>query len=187
MVIKDIITERDKVRNIMDIIVSEKSYLDDIQIREVKCPKCNDNILLDILEYKFNLHDCKNGHSKNKILFNDFMKTQEKIVLYCNNCDQSSINPSYFHKCFTCKKNLCLSCKEKHDKKHEIMNLEEINSICKIHNGIFRKYCINCKKNICIFCEVEHKNHNFENFDDIIPDKTATLNEKKALIENIDI
>ena len=137
MIIKDIITERDKIRNMMDIIVSKISEFDNIQIREVKCPKCYDNILLDILDYKFHLHDCKNGHSKSKILFNDFMKTQKNNdYLYCYYCYRSSIFPTSFYKCFSCKKNLCLSCKEKHDKKHEIMNLEEINSICNIHRNI---------------------------------------------------
>ena len=147
--IEEVINEIDKKRKIMDINVLEFHELDNIKIKEVKCSKCDDNIFLNIDDYKFNLYGCKNKHFKNKILFKDFMKTQKSgssNSLSCDDCKRSSMAKSSFFKCISCNKILCLPCKGKHDKKHQVINFEEINYICNIHNGKYNKYCINCKK-----------------------------------------
>ena len=35
------------------------------------CPECNENIILEIKDYKINLYDCKNKHNINNILINE--------------------------------------------------------------------------------------------------------------------
>ena len=60
--LKDIINEEDKRRNIMNILVNENKETiikeNIIKSREIICPKCNENILIKIDEYKINLYNC---------------------------------------------------------------------------------------------------------------------------------
>ena len=39
-----------------------------IKSKEIICPKCNENILIKIDEYKINLYNCKSNHEINNIL-----------------------------------------------------------------------------------------------------------------------
>ena len=70
--LNEIINEEDKRRKIMNILVNEnnKTIIKEniIKSKEVICPKCNENILIKINEYKINLFDCKNNHEINNIL-----------------------------------------------------------------------------------------------------------------------
>ena len=189
--IEDIINEKDKEENIMEIKVVEICDVENIKIKEVKCPECNEDICLNFINYKINLKECKNGHKKNKILFKDFMKTQHSSSssssdIYCDTCYRSYAYKSSFFQCFSCNKKLCLPCKKKHDKRHQIIEYKELNYICNKHNGIYQKYCITCKKNICVNCENEHMGHNSVNFKNIISDKESLLKSKEKLKMNIE-
>ena len=187
--IGEIITEIDKARNKMEIKISEKYEIDKIKIKEIICPQCKENILINFNDYKINLHNCKNKHNKDDINFNDFMKTQNLFYLKavkCINCYKSLIYQDSFYKCLNCKADLCPSCKTKHDKYHQIFDYNELNKICTEHNGNYHKYCINCKKNICINCEKNHLKHIFVNFKDVIQNKDKVLNEEKNLKINIE-
>ena len=188
--IEEIITEDDKKKNKMEIKVVEICELDEIKIKEIKCPKCDENTFLNFSNYKINLKNCKNGHCMNKILINDFMKTQNtdtsaSKIIYCSLCSRRSSYQSSFFICFSCNKNLCVSCKEKHNKIHRIINYTDKNFICSEHSGIYQKYCITCKKNICISCEKDHIEHKSENFKDIIQDKEALSIELDKLKKNL--
>ena len=188
--INEIITESDKERKTMVIIVKEITVIDEIKIKEVKCPECNENIFINFDSYKMNLRDCSNGHNKYKILISDFMTTQKSNnfdpYLYCSICFKSSRYQNSFYECFSCKKHLCQLCKEKHDKFHQIVDYKEKNYICNEHNGIFQNYCIQCNKNICLSCEKDHKNHDYINLKDNIPDKKFTFNKMDNFRKNID-
>ena len=46
-----------------------------------------------------------------------------------------------------------------HDKTHIIIDYEEKNNKCNIHNEILNSYCDTCKSNICMHCESNHNNH----------------------------
>ena len=175
----------------MEIILSEIYDLDKIKIKEVKCPQCRENIFINFNNYKMNLLDCKNNHYKNDILFNDFMKTQKTDKSYldrltCSSCYKTVIYQDTFYKCINCNINLCPSCKEKHNKTHQMIDYNEINVICNEHNGVFNKYCKICKKNICNICEEKHMNHSFINFKDTIPNKESLIKEENNLKENIE-
>ena len=72
IILNEIINEEDKRRNIMNILVNENIKIiikDNIkESKKIICPKCNENILIKINEYKINLFNCKNNHNINNIL-----------------------------------------------------------------------------------------------------------------------
>ena len=56
---------------------------------------------------------------------------------------------------------------------------------CKTHYEKYNSYCYTCHKNICNLCQKErHKDHNIENFDNIMPDQVE-LNKKKIELQMI--
>ena len=56
--------------------------------------------------------------------------------------------------------------------------------LCGIHHYNYYKYCTTCKKDICYQCETEsHKNHNFINYENILPDLNEINSIQKGLKE----
>ena len=54
----------DKTRKKMNIIVIKKEILSEnpiVQAKQIICPKCHENIKMNINNFKINLFDCKNG------------------------------------------------------------------------------------------------------------------------------
>jgi len=152
-----------------------------IKSKEIICPECGDLTKVKIDNYKIVLGECKNKHKKNNILFNEFEETQiiylSKII--CDVCKEKTKanNDDKFFKCFSCSINLCSLCKNSHDKTHKIVDYDERNYICDIHNDTFVKYCTKCDQNICMECEFEHKNHNLTYFGELMPNKDNLLKE----------
>jgi len=159
--------EYDKNRNKMNILVTNnenKSENKKIISNDIICPECNENILIDIKDFKINLYECKNKHKINNILLNKYEETQKidlnKIICdICNN-NKGNTHNNEFYICNTCNKNICPLCKSIHDKTHNSINYDNKNYICKIHNELYNKYFITCNNNICFICENKHKNHN---------------------------
>ena len=190
MTIEEIITETDKKKKKLDIYLYEICDAEKIKIniKDINCPYCKENIFINFDNYKINLQNCKNGHIKNNIIINDLIKTQntDSYGPMCGVCYHSAYLHKPFYKCFKCDKNICESCKENHDKSHSIIDYKYEKYLCNIHNGIFHKYCSKCNKNICIDCQKEHSNHNFINLNDIVPDKETTIKEEEELRKAID-
>ena len=100
---RDNANSEDKKGNKMSILVFSNDSLiiqkeNDIkESQNIICPKCKENIKMDIKEYKINLYDCKNRHKKNNILLNEFKETQKfdnsKIV--CDICKKNNKSISY--------------------------------------------------------------------------------------------
>ena len=125
--------EIDNERKIMNVIVYDKDEGDNIRTiiksNEVICPECQENILINIKNYKVNLNECKNGHMKYNILFEEYEKIQ-KIDLSKIKCDKCGkcINNIYNNKlyiCNSCEMKLCTLCNEIHDKNHNIINYND--------------------------------------------------------------
>ena len=55
--------------------------------------------------------------------------------------------------------NLCPICKTNHNNNHNIINYNDKEYKCSIHNEIYNSYCNKCNKNICMSCENEHNEH----------------------------
>ena len=155
---------------------------------EIICPKCKENILINIKNYKINLYDCKNGHKIENIPLNEYENMQKIDIskIICNICykNNNNINEELFI-CNECNINLCSLCKYKHDKNHNIINYNDKNYICKKHNDRFIKYCKECKENICFNCINEHKYHNIIELSNITPNKDELLKQMKNMNEII--
>jgi len=157
------IDEIDKRECIMNIIVNNKN-----KNEEIICPKCNENILIKIENYKVNMYKCKNNHKYDELTFEEFMNNKKYLMpIKCNICNN---NRDEMYKCIACNNNICLSCKGNHTNNHIIINYEKRNLICNQHNDFYTKYCNTCNKNICINCEREHSDHNTIYYGNIIPE-----------------
>jgi len=192
--LNEIINEEDKRRKIMNILVNEnnKTIIKEniITSKEIICPKCYENILIKINEYKINLFNCKNSHEINNILLNEYDKIEKIDIskIICDNCkimNKSNTYKNELYRCNICKINLCPLCKSKHINNHKIINYDNKHYICEMHDMNYIKYCKKCKLNICMLCFKEHKNHSIINYEDIIlneEDNKKEINKLKGYI-----
>ena len=186
------VNELDKNKNKINIIVeSNNDNNNEIISKDIICPECGENILIEIKDFKMNLYGCKNNHKINNILINNYENYQKidlsKII--CNDCienNKSNTHNNEFYICNTCNENLCPLCKSKHDTDHIIIKYDNKNYICKKHNDSFIKYCKKCNENICIICEKEHNNHDIIDLGKIIPNKDELIKEMEELQLKID-
>ena len=183
----------DKERKKMNILVYEINSKYDIdkikKSKEIICPKCKENIRIEIKNYKIRLYECKNGHNIENIILNEFENSQyiDESKIICNKCKENNkLNTNIFYRCNKCKINICPICKLKHNELHNIINYEIKNYICEKHNEIYISYCNKCKKNICMICINEHDNHEIIYYNKIISDKEKKIEELKELRNKID-
>ena len=185
--------ELDIKRKKMNILVYEinKTIVKENKIisKEFICPECNENILIDIKNYKIN-YECKNVHKRDNILLNEYEDIQKIDIckIICDKCKEKNKNNTYnneFYYCCSCEINICPLCKSIHDLNHNIINYDDKRYICKKHNDSFIKYCIKCKENMCILCINEHNNHDIKNFENILINKNELLNEMDVFKEII--
>ena len=147
----------DRERKKMNIQIHDYELTDNINVnskiksKQIICPECKENCLIDINNYKIRLYDCINGHDTDGLSLEDFENTQniDESKIICEECKNINKNNSYeksFFRCNTCKKNLCPLCKNKHDKTHYIIDYEDKNYICPLHNYPYTIFCQSCKK-----------------------------------------
>ena len=154
------------------------------------CPICKENCLIEINDFKITFHKCKNDHISKDIYLHKFEETQtinlnEIICDICKNNNRGNTHENKFYICNNCNKNLCILCKQNHDKNHKILNYDNKNYICKKHNNTFSKYCRSCDENICIFCKDDHINHNILELTELLL-KKDDFEVLKELKESID-
>ena len=176
------------VVNKNDLFVNEKR---EIISKDIICPKCKENILIDIKNYKIHLYGCKNDHNIDNILLNNYKETQSIDIskIICNICNENNkynTHNNEFYICITCHKNICPLCKSTHNKNHIIINYDDKNYICMKHNDSFTKYCKTCQEDICIICENEHENHDLFELKKILIDRNELVklsNDLKNIID----
>ena len=173
--------ELDKSENKMNItVVNHIKNINELKetiSKDIICPKCKENALIDIKNFKINLSECKNNHNVNNILLNQFQEIQ-KINLNkkkCDICNKYNNQNNDFYICNTCNKNICLSCKSTHYKSHIIINFDDKDYICQKHNNTFMKFCKTCNCDICIFCEKTHNEHFILDFNNISIEKEELI------------
>ena len=192
----------DKKRNEMCVLVEKNMSTikkeKPTKSKEIICPKCGEICLMKFNEYKIKLYECKNGHENNNILINNYYNTQdvnEKNII-CEICNKYNKNITYekqFFICLTCKNNLCPICKSNHNDKHKIIDYNNKNYVCVIHNDSFYSYCEKCKTNLCMICQSKHnKSHKILNYINFLPNveeikELMTEFRKKLDILNNDI
>lgn len=171
-----------KETNKMNILVFSKEPIPEpikIESKYIICPKGLENTRIKIDDYKISFYKCKNDHQLKNILINEFKETQsiDESKIICDICkinNKSSIFKNQFYFCNTCKQNICPLCKISHNKEkqeHNIINYEEKNFICQVHNSQYVTYCQSCNKNICLNCQQEHKTHHIVGFGEILTNK----------------
>ena len=69
----------DKNRKKMNILVNKNkddiNEKNEIISKDIICPECKDNILIDIKNFKINLSGCNHNHNKNNIILYSFEET----------------------------------------------------------------------------------------------------------------
>ena len=194
--ISDIINEEEKKTKKMIISVFRLYYNNKndkaiVDSKQIICPKCSEHCRINIEDYIVKLYDCKNNHST-KIRLDEFKQTQKIDLskIQCDVCKNKNMANTYnndFYICLNCKFNLCVLCKETHNKKHNIINYEQKHYICPKHHDTYFKYCKNCKLNICMLCKHEHSYHMIESFETIISNPDNKRNELDKIKKEIDI
>ena len=173
----------------LDINNNNKKEIGDS--KQIICPKCLEQCQIKIEDYKVKLFDCKNNHLT--IMNLDNFQESQKIDLNkikCNICNIRNLGNSFentFFYCTNCKINICLLCKEKYNNNHNIINYEEKDYICPLHNDLFFKYCQDCKQNLCMQCDKMHKDHQLEDFEKMISNVDNKRNVLDKLKEEIDV
>ena len=73
-----------------DKIKEEENLVDS---KDVICPICGENCLINIKNYKIELNKCLNGHSLQNIYFNEFKNIQKinEAKVICNNCHKKKL------------------------------------------------------------------------------------------------
>ena len=138
---------------------------------------------------------CEKNHIEKKIDLIKFIEksnkfSKEKYECECDEFKQNSNLELYY--CHNCNKIICEKCSSKHDSNHRIIFEELMEHYCIDHQMEFFAYCSKCKQNICKLCK-KHKNHEIEEFVNIIPSKEELNNiiKKKddivSKIENIEL
>ena len=187
----------DKQRKIMNILVYSNDTLKSsinggiIKSKEVICPQCKENCLIEIKDYKIKLYGCKNGHVLDNILLNEFQNLQNinENEIVCNKCKniKSEVYNKQFYKCLECNINLCPLCSNQHPKNHELLDYNNIHYYCQSHKDFYVSYCVDCKINLCMKCEIKHnKYHQIVNFQNIFPDEEKIKKKIKAFRKKID-
>ena len=197
------ITQDDKSNNLIKIMAirlnsdetSDKRNTI-IKSRYIICPICKEKSQININNYQVSLYNCKNGHNNKEIQLDKFEETQKidlsKIICdQCKNYNMGNVFNNIFYRCMACKLNLCPICKGEHlkknDIKHNIINYDQKDYKCELHDELYIKYCKECNLNLCIFCANEHKNHNNILYENIIPDINKIKKRMNELREEINI
>ena len=188
----------DKSRNYMNILVieSQLSNIDSNYLKKVNyiiCPECFESAILTIDDFKFSITGCSGNHKTENLELKELNNKQfiDQSKIYCDNCHKykNEINDFKLYVCNKCKKNLCPSCNESHDKSHKdcIKIYEENQFLCKDHYIEYSHYCTDCKKDLCPLCINTHENHNSIAYQtmkrdlDIIKDKELKDTKEKIL------
>ena len=106
---------RKKINIIVNKIENDSNENKEIESKDVTCPECKENALIDFNNYKIKLYDCKNKHNINNIIFNKFEESQKIDIskIICDICEinnKSNTHNNEFYICNTCNKKICPLC-----------------------------------------------------------------------------
>ena len=192
LTIEELINSDDRLINKMKIVVEsiyelnkEKRF---IKSNDIICPKCHEKAKINIKDYNINIFGCKNNHITNNISLDNYEKSQMLDIsnIICGECKKNNYNSNgnIFYYCLNCKMNLCDKCKIEHENNHSIIDFDNKDYICYIHNKAYTKFCETCKLNICLSCEALHNEHKTI---EIIPDLELITYNMDKLREKINI
>lgn len=160
--------------------------------KEIVCPKCEENCIINFNYYKITLNKCINRHNSEFMLLNEFYEYQilKESKMFCDKCKKSrkDIFDNKLYKCSICSINLCPICQIKHkEKNHLIIDYDLKNYFCNIHGEKYISYCKECNKNLCNLC-THNDSHILKYYREILLDKKDldnTIVELKTKIINV--
>ena len=120
----------------------EYQNLNETQNKNIICPKCQRNIMINFNDYKITLSQCCEGHCIQNILLNNFYSTQKcniNILKEKNNKVkkiESNSAPTPLSSSPLLSEN---------DKNDDISASVK----CNKHNVKYSSYCLDCNKNLC--------------------------------------
>ena len=105
-----------------------------IKSKDIICPDCGELCLLNFIDYKIKLNNCKNKH-ETIISIQEFDNTQNinESKIICDICKNNNKGKTYnniFYICATCNINICPLCKDKHNKEHILIDYDNKNYLC---------------------------------------------------------
>ena len=135
---------------------NEEANTSKVKSNVIICPICKEISRIEIKDYKIRIYGCKNNHETSNIILKDYFETQyideaEIICKICNTNKKSESHNKLFYRCNTCKKDICVICRNNHDNNHKIVEYDNRYYICEEHNNEYTSYCNTCKKNIYVF------------------------------------
>ena len=194
----ELLNNIDKSSKIMKMIVNKNNSTiinnnHKLKSKDIICRTCFRNSRIKIKNYKITFFECGDGHVSSDIFFKDFENTQyiDESKIKCDICKNNNKAGTYgnkFFKCNTCKINLCPICKSIHNNEHYIIDYDQKNYYCDIHDELYNSYCNTCKKNLCVACEKTHKNHEILSYSNLFPEenmKKKELDKFKNLIDKL--
>ena len=117
---------------------------------------------------------------------------------FCNKFQgKVDIKANFFRFCKDCRKFICPACLNTHyqyfQNNHHLINLYELDYLCRDHNSPYTGFCTKCAINICNLCEqtTHLKHEKIILYSDIMPDKqkikdiSTKLEEQKGQIDEI--
>ena len=103
--LEEIINNEDKMNNKMKILVNDIDEIKDNnnieEIKEIKCPQCHENVIINIKDYKLGMK-CINNHN-NIILLKDYDNKIDISKIKCKMCNMSK-NEVHDNAMFICLK-----------------------------------------------------------------------------------
>ena len=162
-----------------------------VKSKDIICPKCQEPCRIKLDDYKIKLIECSQNHVTEGIKIPEFKNTQNInisniICGQCNSKNKGNTSKNEFYICLTCHQNLCILCKNYHDKKHNIIEYDNKNYLCSKHNEPLIKYFNQCLTNYCFSCDEEHQGHDTISLLDLKPNITETNNRLLELKKEID-
>ena len=153
----------EKERKKMDISVIEKDNKASslTKSKQIICPICGELAKFKFKNFKISIYGCEYNHQFDDMDLDDFENSQLLDIsqIICDQCKENNrSNKQIFH-CFSCKKNICPSCKIKHNKEHSIVDYDYMYYYCENHNEKYSSFCETCHKNICESCIDCFDNH----------------------------
>jgi hypothetical protein len=145
--------------------ISEKNKIF-IQKSNYHCIKCNEIPFIYFFFDSFNI--ACSTHKINNIPINKFY---DHISFGCKCFTCTSYASNDYIYCLECNKIYCIQCKQQLktcSHKDNIINVKDMNTICRIHHKNYNKFCLNCKKHLCEQCQ-DHDEHYSELLSDILP------------------
>ena len=142
-------------------------YLNETHYKNIICPKCQRNIMINFNDYKITLSHCNEGHCIQNILLKNFDSTQKfdiNIVkekkIEIKKCESNLIQNS----APTPLSSSPLLSEDINDKDDNISTSLK----CNKHNVKYSSYCLNCNKNLCSECEMNHNINRNKDYHKII-------------------